>query len=244
MKWTEEALDALPIRKGFRMRGENMTRLEVFSDAAFAFALTMLVVSVGSVPSNLEELIEAIKRAPAFALSFTQISVFWIWHRTWSRQFGLEDGKSSVLTLSMIFVVLIYVYPLRLIFSSFLAWVSNGWLPTEFNVEGGEEIATLFVIYGIGYAALSLILTLLNRRALALRDDLRLNPRELIETRRNVEIWTMQTLTGVASTLFCLVMPTWLAVYGGFVYFLQSIGFPIIYRRYGKRLQALESKAP
>jgi hypothetical protein len=32
----EESLNNLPLLKGFRMRGESMTRLEVFSDAAFA----------------------------------------------------------------------------------------------------------------------------------------------------------------------------------------------------------------
>ncbi|MDG2090900.1 MAG: hypothetical protein P8J61_07330 [Gammaproteobacteria bacterium] len=32
----EESLANLPNHKGFRMRGESMTRLEVFSDAAFA----------------------------------------------------------------------------------------------------------------------------------------------------------------------------------------------------------------
>jgi hypothetical protein len=34
-------LDALPRLKGFRLRGLEMTRLESFVDAAFAFAVTM-----------------------------------------------------------------------------------------------------------------------------------------------------------------------------------------------------------
>ena len=35
-------LDALPRLGGFRLRGMEMTRLETFIDAAFAFAITML----------------------------------------------------------------------------------------------------------------------------------------------------------------------------------------------------------
>ena len=34
----------------FKMRGENMTHIETFVAAAFAFAVTMLVITVGSVP--------------------------------------------------------------------------------------------------------------------------------------------------------------------------------------------------
>ena len=35
-------LDLLPQLRGFRLRGMEMTRLETFIDAAFAFAISML----------------------------------------------------------------------------------------------------------------------------------------------------------------------------------------------------------
>ena len=35
--WTDESLAKLPVKKGFRLRGHAMTRLETFCDAAFAF---------------------------------------------------------------------------------------------------------------------------------------------------------------------------------------------------------------
>lgn len=41
-----DKLDDLPVKNGFRLRGMDMTRTETFTDAAFAFALTLLVVSV------------------------------------------------------------------------------------------------------------------------------------------------------------------------------------------------------
>jgi uncharacterized membrane protein len=34
------------------MRGENMTRIETFVDAAFAFAFTMLVISIDEIPRS------------------------------------------------------------------------------------------------------------------------------------------------------------------------------------------------
>ena len=45
----------------FKMRGENMTRIETFVAAAFAFAVTMLVISVGSVPETMQEFVDSTK---------------------------------------------------------------------------------------------------------------------------------------------------------------------------------------
>ena len=39
-------LSRLPVHHGFRLRGEAVTRLETFVDAAFAFAVTLLVMAV------------------------------------------------------------------------------------------------------------------------------------------------------------------------------------------------------
>ncbi len=55
--------------------------LETFLDAAFAFATTMLVISIGDIPSSYAELIEALKGTPAFAMSFAAIMIFWLGHR-------------------------------------------------------------------------------------------------------------------------------------------------------------------
>ncbi|MGB9155391.1 MAG: hypothetical protein WCB20_02790, partial [Chthoniobacterales bacterium] len=47
-------LDALPRRGGFRLRGLEMTRLESFVDAAFAFAVSLLVIAGQQVPDDLD----------------------------------------------------------------------------------------------------------------------------------------------------------------------------------------------
>ena len=98
----------------FEMRGESMTRIEAFVAAAFAFAVTMLVISLDEMPANFDELVTATKQIPAFAASCA--SIIWIWytHAIWSRRYGLEDGTSIFLSGCLIFLVLIYIYPLRL----------------------------------------------------------------------------------------------------------------------------------
>ena len=89
MNHTEESLAQLPVKNGFRLRGESMTRIEVFSDAAFAFAVTMLVISLSAIPRNYVEFVEAMKGIPTFILSFSMIMAYWLAHRKWSQQFGL-----------------------------------------------------------------------------------------------------------------------------------------------------------
>ncbi|MEE4295112.1 MAG: TMEM175 family protein [Wenzhouxiangella sp.] len=51
-------------------RGREMTRLETFTDAAFAFAVTLLAVSIDEIPNDYESLLLALKGTPAFAASF------------------------------------------------------------------------------------------------------------------------------------------------------------------------------
>ena len=52
-------LDSLPRRRGFRLRGIQMTRLETFTDAAFAFAVSMLVIAAQQIPDNMASLLAA-----------------------------------------------------------------------------------------------------------------------------------------------------------------------------------------
>ena len=57
-------LDALPRLAGFRLRGLSMTRLETFIDAAFAFAITMLVIATQQIPDDIETLSRLSKMCP------------------------------------------------------------------------------------------------------------------------------------------------------------------------------------
>ena len=52
----------------FYKRGEQTTRLETFVDAAFAFALTLLVISFDAVPQNYQELMNALKSRSGFSV--------------------------------------------------------------------------------------------------------------------------------------------------------------------------------
>ena len=61
---------------GFRMRGCEVTRLESFADAIFAFALTLLIVSL-EVPKSFADLINTMRGFPAFAVCFLMLATIW-----------------------------------------------------------------------------------------------------------------------------------------------------------------------
>ncbi|HSD69731.1 MAG TPA: TMEM175 family protein, partial [Woeseiaceae bacterium] len=148
-----DRLSALPTRSGFRQRGMEMTRLETFTDAAFAFAVTLLVIGGSdSVPANFDEMLLALNQVPAFAASFANIMLFWYAHHIWSRRFGLEDTISILLSLLLIFVILIYVYPLKAIYSGAIEFFSNGYFTSYFGLRSLADLRDLFVIFGLGFA--------------------------------------------------------------------------------------------
>src|ERR1700737_5618442 len=119
-------LDGLPRLRGFRLRGVEMTRLETFIDAAFAFAISMLVIAANRIPDNIEELLGAFRHVPAFVASIVVLGIFWRGHWTWSRRYGLEDGISIFISWAMLATILIYIYPLRAVFGSMWFLFSNG----------------------------------------------------------------------------------------------------------------------
>jgi uncharacterized membrane protein len=242
MNWTQDALNKLPVRDKFRLRSENMTRLEVFSDTAFAFAMTMLVVSVGSVPENYNELVLALKSVPAFFLSFCQIAFFWWAHRSWSQRFGLESTPATILTLAMIFTVLVYVYPLRLIYSSLCAFMSNDWLPSEYKIQSVQEVASLFAIYGVGYFVLTTIMCLLYGHALRQKELLGLNEYEFEKTRTLAITWRYHPIFGLLCTATALFAPPVIGALSGFIFVGLFVLIPIHRRVHARRHPILATK--
>ena len=119
-------LDGLPRLDGFRLRGMEMTRLETFIDAAFAFAISMLVIAAQQIPDNIQALLAAFKNVPTFICSIAVLGIFWRGHWLWSRRYGLEDGVSILISWTMIVTILIFIYPLKAIFGAMWYFLSDG----------------------------------------------------------------------------------------------------------------------
>ena len=101
---------------GFRWRGEEVWRVEGFSDAVFAFAVTLLVVSL-EVPETFDELLETMRGFLAFAICFALLLSVWYEHYKFFRRYGLRDTTTVWLNAALLFLVLFFVYPLKFLFT-------------------------------------------------------------------------------------------------------------------------------
>jgi hypothetical protein len=221
------SLDELPRLRGFRLRGLEMTRLETFIDAAFAFAISMLVIAAQQIPDNIEALLAAFRNVPTFICSIAVLGIFWRGHWLWSRRYGLEDGSSILISWAMIVTILIFIYPLKAIFGAMWFHLSQGQLgqPLGSHTTEAQE-RTLFAIYALGLIGISAEILLLNWRAWQLREPLQLNERERFLARGELTGWMIPVAVGTAALVLALTLPIENIEWAGWVYFSMAILVP------------------
>ncbi len=172
-------------------------RLDAFVDAAFAFAVSLLIIAGGEPLRSFDDLLRALARIPAFAAGFALLMLFWMAHRTWSSLSPARDGGATALSLIVVFSVLVFVFPLRLLVETATHFVSGGWLPGRGLVSSFAELRGTYVIYGAGFAGLSVLYALLfrqARRALDPSDGVR-----RLAASQWARTWWLAAATGVLS---------------------------------------------
>lgn len=235
-------LASMPVKDGFRLRGTDMTRIETFTDAAFAFAITLLILS-GDVPADVAQLKQLLLQVPAFITSTILLMVFWYGHHDWSRRYGLDDIKTVVLSVGLVCTVLVYVYPLRLVAASFYEFIFAvaGWQPpSQLLLQSQFTVNDLFLIYNLGFVAMSAITMLLYMHAWTRRDELQLDERERIMTKGDIGAWSILAMVGLLSTIVSVL--TDLPGSPGWVYMLLPIVMPIYGRRSQRAVDAVQTQ--
>jgi hypothetical protein len=221
----------------------EVSRVEGFSDAVFAFAITLLVVSL-EVPKTFEELMAAIRAFPAFAVCFALLFQVWWRHYRFFRSYDLEDGPVIAMTGLLLFVVLFYVYPLKFLWSMFFA---------QFDprlVRGDairvDQFPALFEIYGIGVAAVFGILAAMYGHAYRHRGDLDLTPVEVGDTRidvyRNLSIGGIGLMSVATAAVLSRIAPHAIGL-AGYVYFLIGIAEWVLGEYRGRLRRRVEARA-
>jgi hypothetical protein len=219
-----ERLDELPTLRGFRLRGLEMTRLETFVDAAFAFAISMLVIAAQQIPDNIQTLLAAFKNVPTFVCSIAVLSIFWRGHWLWSRRYGLEDGASLFISWALVVTILIFIYPLKAIFGGMWFMLSHGRLgqPLGLNTTPSQGRA-IFALYALGLIGLAVEIWLLYLRAWRLRGALRLNAQESSTTREELVGWSIPICVGTLSLVLAFTLPINKLDWAGWIYFTMVL---------------------
>lgn len=224
-----------------------MTRLETFTDAAFAFALTLLVISLEP-PTSIAAMLSAMREIPAFLASGTLLMMFWWGHHQWSRRYGLDDGPTVLLSCLLVFTVLIYVVPLRfmfgILFRSIEMFTGAPLGPADIQITGPSDVNTMFTIYGLGFAAMSTSIALLYLHAWRKRSVLRLSDVELYETKSEAGVWLILVATGGLSALLGLTLPAEFIGLPGFAYMILPVATPLFAVRRNKRRVQLFGALP
>lgn len=233
---------------GFRYRGLETTRIENLTDAVFAFAITLLVIAT-KVPNSYVELQASMYDFIGFI--FCALLIFGIWnnHFNFFRHYCLQDKLTKSLNFIFIFVLLFYIYPLKYLFSYLGSAILIKTLQaysyaspamdlaiqkTSMANMNTEQWADLMVRFSLGLFFIYLILFFMHYNTLRQKEQLRLNPLELFETKSFMAAFLYLVLVTLISMLIVGLWGGSFAPHAGFSYLSIPFVLPLS-RSYQKR---------
>jgi uncharacterized membrane protein len=181
-------------------REHESTRIEAFSDAMFAFASTLLVVSL-EVPRDFTELMDNLRGFFPFALSFAALYFIWVSHTNVFRRYALGDPFTLVVNGVLLFTVLFYVYPLKFMASVIVAMLTGR---GEVALRP-DQVGTLFIIYGCGWTLVFLSIALLYQHASSKREELGITQLSAYDAITHSRFYLAFAITGLISVLLTLL---------------------------------------
>lgn len=189
--------------KHFRWRGTEVSRVEAIADAVFGLVLAMLLLNEHP-PESFAGLTAAIKSLIPFAVTFTCIAMIWFEHYLLFRRYDLHDGPSIALTFLLLFLVLGFAYPLKLMFTV-LTVRMFGPIGQVTDESLGQFRAETFVVYSLAYAAIYATIALMYRCAQRRRRELELDACEVFLTRSAIVSCLVHVGVGLLSVTLLYV---------------------------------------
>ncbi|MFI5135876.1 MAG: TMEM175 family protein [Chitinophagales bacterium] len=207
----------------FRIRGEKVYRIETFSDAVFAFSISLLIMSL-EVPQTFNELMMIIRGFLPFLATVILIFIFWSEQNRYFRNYGFNDELIVWLNCFLLVVILFYIYPMKFLFSVLLWLITHvNYFPKAGNdtVINYADVPQLVMIFSIGYAVIWFLFFLMYAIAWRRREYLQLNNYELAVTKKEIRGAFLNVCIGLASFFFAAIgIPN----VGGYCFFLIPFG--------------------
>lgn len=204
-----------------KWRGGEISRVEGLTDGMFAFAITLIVVSL-QVPKTYADLVNGMRGIVSFLVCFAMM--MWVWHNhyTFFRRYGLTDGATITLNAVLGFVVLYYVYPLKFLADCFMAFVNPWFLGNAPRpITTYEQLTVLFVLYGVGFIAIFALFAALYGNAARRHEFIGLTETERQLTRLNA--FRYLGIAGVGVLSIILIVTTHTAMLAGPIYCLIGV---------------------
>jgi uncharacterized membrane protein len=213
----------VPPEKHFRWRGGEITRLEGFTDAVFALAVTLLIVSL-EVPKTFSQLALTMKSFVPFAVCFALLAHVWHRHYIYSRRYGLQTPYSVFLNSALLFVVLFYVYPLKFLFTLALGELSGGTTGADLAAMIElRQVPALVAVFSLGYTAVFTVFMLLYLYAYGKRRELQLNEYECLRTRNDTISYAVVAAVGLLVAATAQLLPLGLSFFSLFLLCLSAV---------------------
>jgi hypothetical protein len=217
--------------KEFRFRGKEPGRLENFSDACFALAITLLLIST-SPPSTFDQIRRFTWELIPFTVCIGFIVLIWYEHFVFYYRYGIREGKVIVWNSLFLVIVLFYVYPLKYLFTRLtLIPIARIFDVDILNQDQAlilsfkDSAGHLMIIYGLGAAAVFLVIMFMYKLALARKDDLQLNELEVFDTKMSIRSNFLMALVPMISVVMAIIFysnPFLAGIIPGFSYFLYT----------------------
>jgi uncharacterized membrane protein len=223
-------------KTSIRWRLHEPTRLEAFSDAVFAFALTLAVIAL-EVPETFDALLHLMKGFFGFAICFLLVVLIWHEQYVFFRRFGLQDTRTHVYNLALLFMVILLVYPLKFLFYSFVEGFNYGHRFSSIN-----QVCQLMIIYGVAYFIIYVLFLLMYLHALRKKNELSLSRLEQYNTRTYIYTYIGRLIV-ISFSLFLAVYGidregSW-SFFSGVSYSLFGVAIGLVHARRGKKIKKL-----
>lgn len=217
----------------FRLRGHEILRIEAFSDAVFALAVTLLIVSL-EVPKSFEELMITVRGFYAFGISFLLLMMIWYKQNVFFRRYGLHDIITVALNCTLVFLILFYVYPLKFLFTLAFSNQIYGAGHSPLTIAQ-NDLSTLMIVYGIGFMLIYLLFFFMYLHAIRKKEELELTPSEIFDTKTSLYANIILVSIGMTSVVVAIILPSNIAGIAGFVYTLIGPVFSIFHGSRGRK---------
>lgn len=207
----------------FCWRGESVSRVENLSDIVFALVLTLAALQ--DIPGSFDELTGLWRGAISIALCFALILLIWRTHYIFFRRYGLDDGWVTALNALLLFLVLIYIYPLKFMTDFVVNYFTGGFesIDAVTAVLTLPQVPVLYAIYGGFFGAVYGVFALLYAHALRRADALELTLEERSWTRFEIEFAVGTVGLSLAVMALAFLLPASLAPFAGTLFALMGI---------------------